>query len=454
MVRISRFWWGVLLAAVALALGSALAADYSPPPRRPAPAASPRSQLPGGTAVAESAAAVVAPSPTPSVIPVDPRFRALAGATAAWGAYEGGLYRYEVPASWNGGLVLYAHGYRGEGNRIFVGDPPIREHLIASGYAWAASSYRGNGYRPDWGMDDTLALRDLFRREVGEPRWTVLYGSSMGGHVVTATLEMRPGVVQGALSECGAVTGIEQIDYIAAYILAAETISGVSFAGAVDEASTRQILSTSFLPVMGQPPALTERGRQFESVVKHLVGGDLPYRAEGFAARYAPNLFLQGNPSQPGPAQRAADTSGFQYEIDPGLGADAEDLNARVRRLKAEGDARAGANPVFAPFSGRITVPLLTLHTTGDHFVPFRLEQEYRRKADAAGTAGLLVQRAVRRPGHCDFRPAERTHAFDDLVAWIERGVIPEGEDLLSADSATLGLRWTTPLLPDDPAQP
>ena len=47
---------------------------------------------------------------------------------------------------------------------------------------------------------------------------------------------------------------------------------------------------------------------------------------------------------------------------------------------------------------------------------------------------------------------AERTRAFDDLVAWMEEGVVPEGDDVLAPDLSTIGLRWTTPLLPDDPA--
>ena len=44
--------------------------------------------------------------------------------------------------------------------------------------------------------------------------------------------------------------------------------------------------------------------------------------------------------------------------------------------------------------------------------------------------------------------------AFDDLVAWIERGVRPEGEDLLAADLSHIGLKWTPILHPDDPLAP
>ena len=35
--------------------------------------------------------------------------------TLAEGVDENAAFRWEVPASWNGGLVLFAHGYQGEG---------------------------------------------------------------------------------------------------------------------------------------------------------------------------------------------------------------------------------------------------------------------------------------------------------------------------------------------------
>jgi hypothetical protein len=44
------------------------------------------------------------------------------------------------------------------------------------------------------------------------------------------------------------------------------------------------------------------------------------------------------------------------------------------------------------------------------------------------------VQRVIRAPSHCGFYAETRERAFDDLVAWIERGVRPEGEDVLAPD--------------------
>ena len=36
-----------------------------------------------------------------------------------------------------------------------------------------------------------------------------------------------------------------------------------------------------------------------------------------------------------------------------------------------------------------------------------------------------------------------REQALDDLVAWIERRVRPDGDDVLTTDLATLARRWT-----------
>ena len=36
----------------------------------------------------------------------------------------------------------------------------------------------------------------------------------MGGHIVVASLELRPGLYQGGLAECGLVDGIGIADYL------------------------------------------------------------------------------------------------------------------------------------------------------------------------------------------------------------------------------------------------
>src|SRR4026207_1783562 len=104
----------------------------------------------------------------------DATFAALPGAKAFFGRYDGGSYRIESQDTWNGELVLWAHGYvanaGAQGSRLRVGVPgvgqgsPFRAPLVSAGFAWGASSYRCNGYVPGQGLLDTIALIDLFKR--------------------------------------------------------------------------------------------------------------------------------------------------------------------------------------------------------------------------------------------------------------------------------------------------
>ena len=99
---------------------------------------------------------------------------------------------------------------------------------------------------------------------------------------------------------------------------------------------------------------------------------------------------------------------------------------------------------------GTIRVPVLSLHTLGDLFVPFSMEQVYARRVDARGSSDLLVTRAIRDFGHCGFTVAEQNAAFADLVRWVEDGLKPAGDDVL--DPAAVAAAYVRlHLHPDDP---
>jgi len=380
-----------------------------------------------------------------------------AGAGEAAGRYEGVLggapYLINVPPEWNGGLVLFAHGYQGEGSgKGMVHDEPLGAHLTERGYAWAASGYRAWGYRPDWFLLDLLALKAHFINRFGQPRWTIIHGQSMGGHVSISSLELHPDAYQGALIECGVIDGVGLVDWYRAYTAAAEYFSGLPLYD-TPRPEFDKLVYSQWQPLMGEPGHYTEPGRRFDSVVKYLAGGDVPLRLDGLKERYVQNL----NPRDPGPGRslefaRHADTRHIVYDIDPGLGVDAATLNRDIRRVVPEPGARSyDDNPVFAELTGKIRAPVMSIHETADFRVPFRTEQDYRRRTEKVGTSHLLVQRAVRWPGQCGIDNAARRPAFDDLVAWIEKGAVPEGDDVLG-DVSRLGLRWTPLRHPKDQA--
>ena len=377
-------------------------------------------------------------------------FDALSGAQAYFGRYEGGLYRIEIPADWNGDLVLYAHGFRSQGGEngslLRVGNAPIREHLIEQGYAWAASSYRCNGYVPGHGLEDTRALVDLTQELSGrQPDLVYLTGTSMGGHVTLLGMHEYPTLFAGGLSMCPSGPGL--FDYFAAVGAAAEVITGIRFTSGDVPAQTREMMD-----VLGSPGEYTERGRQLASVQVALSGGPRPFAMEGLESRFRSNISGSALAGGQSLANRAVDTHWFEYEIEAGLGLSTERLRQDVRRKDGDPAVRGpeGPHEELRPFDGRIERPLLTMHGTGDLFVPIFLQRQLKEAVDAAGRDELLVQRIYRIPGHCRFSDDERARAFDDLVAWVTEGRRPAGDDVF-ADMADAGRAFTDPVREGDP---
>jgi hypothetical protein len=75
---------------------------------------------------------------------------------------------------------------------------------------------------------------------------------------------------------------------------------------------------------------------------------------------------------------------------------------------------------------------VVSLHTLGDMYVPFSMEQIYRKRVDAKGNGGWLVQRAIRGAAHCDFTVQEQTEAFDAMATWETSGTKPAGDDVVT----------------------
>jgi pimeloyl-ACP methyl ester carboxylesterase len=382
----------------------------------------------------------------------DPAFDPLPGAKAFHGRYDGGIYRIEIPDHWNGELMLSAHGFvsngGADGSRLRVGMPAIRQHLIDEGFAWAASSYRCNGYVPGMGLADTMALTDLFTRFNGavSPRRVYLTGTSMGGHVTLLGMHEFPTQFAGALAMCPA--GPELFDYFTAVGAAAEVVTGVRFRDPSTVGADLRRMSE----LLGEPPTYTDKGRQLASVEIELSGGPRPFAAQGLRGRFLQNISGGALAGSDTPSNRAATNQGYTYRIDDALGLTGERLNALVRRKAPDTAMRGPDGPYdeLIPFDGRIERPVLTMHGTGDLFVPIHLEQTLNRAVTAAGTGNLLVQRIYRIGGHCGFSVPEQTRAFDDLVRWVRDGVRPEGDSVFG-DLRDAGRRFTDPLREGDP---
>jgi hypothetical protein len=90
-------------------------------------------------------------------------------------------------------------------------------------------------------------------------------------------------------------------------------------------------------------------------------------------------------------------------------------------------------------FTGRITKPMLTIHTTGDPLVPVQVGRAYADTVDDAGRASLLRQAYVHRAGHCTFTTGEMLAALRTLERRIDTGRWPDtGPDALNRLATTI----------------
>lgn len=337
------------------------------------------------------------------------------------GTLNGAPYRIEIPADWNGGLVMYAHGYEIEGTPFQPEAPRhagFRQAFTSRGFAFAQSWYRAYGWAVEEGMDDTEALRRHFAARYGEPDSTFVTGHSMGGLITVATIETRGAEYDGALPFCGllappvdALRGrlfdvLVAFDYLYPGVLTSAP-GGVADLPAAP-LPTREALNAAVRADPGRAEAL---GRRYAI---------RPENVPGLVWFYAAILReLQqragGNPF---------DNRGSAYH---GLGDDPA-FNRGVRRYAADPAAVAWLRARFSP-TGRIADPVLAVHTTYDAVVEPEQMDRYRAIAQLAGTADRFAAAYVVADGHCAFTSAQVGAAFDALRAWAATGERPmEGE--------------------------
>ena len=130
-------------------------------------------------------------------------------------------------------------------------------------------------------------------------------------------------------------------------------------------------------------------------------------------------------------AARIASNEGRTYQLGPLTTSLSADFNARALRLRAPDSPWLWAYYDGNELTGRLQMPLLTMHTTGDWQVPIDEQQTLRRIVDAAGGGDQLVQRVVRDPKHCGFSNAEWIEGLNDLMAWAEHGQKPLGDNVM-----------------------
>ncbi|MEU8300632.1 DUF6351 family protein [Micromonospora sp. NPDC048909] len=351
------------------------------------------------------------------------------------GVHRHAGYIIEVPARWNGDLVMWAHGYRGQENVLTTETPGfgLRQRLLEQGYAWASSSYDRNGFNIRSGVLSTKDLADHFARAVKRPHRTYLTGVSMGGYVTARSLEQYPGYYDGALPMCGVLGDQTLLDFFLDYNLVAQALAGVPAYPTPADYLTNAVpriqaaLGLAGLTPTG-PDTTNGRGKQLRDITVNRSGGPRPGATAAFAVWKDFLFSISVTSGGDSPAERPSQLSTnlfTRYAPNSPV-----DVNASVQRVAPE-NLRQRLLPTLTEvprIAGQPTAPVLSLHGLGDLFVPFSMEQTYAADVARHGRSWLLVQRAIRSTQHCEFTPDEAGAAWDDLVSWVRTGKRPAGD--------------------------
>jgi pimeloyl-ACP methyl ester carboxylesterase len=357
-------------------------------------------------------------------------------------AGDGSSYGLAMPESWNGGLVVYAHGIVDPGLPVAIpssqdGFTVLRGLLMDRGYAVAYSSFSENGYSLKSAMQRTHQLGGLFTATFARPTRTYLAGHSLGGLAVVALAEKYPTQYDGALPMCAPIGGgTAEIQYLGNARVAFDyffpgVLPGGPFTVPPDTAFTpgSPVFTATYNALVGGLFAADRRTLQFANVAH------LPYRSVpeliasamsvvGFSIRFTSDVLDHSHGHIP------YDNIGTVFS---GSANDVA-LNLGIERFQGTPDAVNYFEKYFSP-AGSVQIPMLTLHTRWDPVAPFDQERDYAQKVADAGGSTWLTQRSIISYGHCNINAAETMSGFDALVAWVNGGAKPAGGD------GTIGIR-------------
>ncbi|HSB10935.1 MAG TPA: DUF6351 family protein [Blastocatellia bacterium] len=338
------------------------------------------------------------------------------------GQIKGAAFRIEVPANWNKGLVMYCHGYEIEGGPPPNWDDPqakqIRDVFLSRGYAFAQSAYRTKGWAVKEAIEDTEALRRYFVSKHGRARETFVTGHSMGAVISIATLERYPEIYAGAMPMCGPLS--PALDFFEDRVFDMLVTFEYYFPGTVGPADT--------------VPADFKFSFAGSAKVQEALKAS-PEKAAMFAKRFNVKLVeLPGVISfwQAIVKELRVRAGGNAFDnrntIYSGFDDDAA-VNRGVKRYAADAKAREYIRQYYTP-TGRISDPVLTVHTSYDQLVPARDVSYYDVISGVAGTADMFVAKFVVANGHCNISPQRTAAAFDALLAWVHEHKRPTSGEI------------------------
>jgi pimeloyl-ACP methyl ester carboxylesterase len=392
---------------------------------------------------------------------------------------DGATYEIQCPArAWNGTLFLYSHGYVVPGTSnpaMDVGDPITGGWMLGHGFALAGSSYATTGWAIQQALPDQISTLNVFAATYGKPARTIAWGHSLGGIITAGLIQRYPTRFNAALPMCGVLSGgvatwntaldaefvfqklidpkVQIVDITNPVANLSAALTAAAAAQKTKDGRARLALGAALADTPGwftplsKEPGPTDYAAQEANQYLWDSQVDFPFV---FALRAELEARAGGNVSW---------NVGVNYVKDLAKSADRHEVAAlyKAAGLSLHKDlqtldnaTRVSPDPKAVRylihnivFNGKLAMPVLTLHTTGDGLVVPENEQAYKSVVRRAGDQALLRQIFVNRAGHCAFTPAETITAVRALLRRLATGKWSGlGPNTLNRRAAALGPKY------------
>ncbi len=336
---------------------------------------------------------------------------------------DGAVYAVYMPEAtcWNGGVVVFAHGFLAPGeplavplDQLTIGGAFLPAAFNALGYGFAASSYSKNGLAIVQGVGDTRDLVQNILQTSFRPKRVYLIGASEGGLVAALSAEQLPQIYNVAGAACGPIGSFQgQVDYFGDF----RVVFDYFFPGLIPTSPvsiSSEVMAdweTIYVPkITAALAANPSKTAQLISVMRAPVTSDPATVAETVLGALWYNVFATND--------AVVTLSGQPFDNhDRIYTGSANDLllNLKIERFRAAPSALAAIAAQYET-SGKLKMPMITLHTTGDPVIPYWQETLYTVKTLAAGTFLKRTNLPVAAYGHCAFTAQDVFAAFDLMV--------------------------------------
>ena len=369
-------------------------------------------------------------APVAVACPKDVPGRCLQGKDSA-----GAHYLIAIPPDWNGHLVLHAHGGPALG-------APVAERTledlrrwaitVKAGYAWAGSSFAQGGVAVRAAASDTERLRRIFVQHVASPKRTILHGQSWGASVAAKGAEMFPKSYDAVLLTSGVLGGgTRSYDFrldlrvVYQYLCnnhprPTEPQYPLWMGLPADSKLTRAELAARADECLGLRKPAAQRTPEQASKLKTIVDVIRIPESSVLGHLNWATWHFQDIAQHRTQLRNPFDNAQVRYSGS----ADDAALNAGVLRYRADPQAVAqfGAD---TDLEGRIRVPVLTVHGTGDATAFVELDAAFRDTMERGGSGERLVQTFTSDREHSYLSDPVYPALLAALLQWVERGDKP-----------------------------